>query len=304
MPSVGLPAATDPSACVQGDFVAIDAAELTAAAKLELDALTEGGAKLVGCIMTHPFHTLAIPAFHAAYPATESRKYYGCKWQQQGLRFASPCPPPLSAQPATSVMDAVCGACGRPGPTVSMPARASVSSLPPLSHPPAYRPTYLHPTSTCLPACLHACYAHSLRAGPRHCRAILKDSAGAPIVWAGGDLNEPCVRRAFEPDIEMRIPAGAEFVDPQVSQSGRQAGSPPATQTRQAGRNEGRNKGNALLVPVPPPPALVPLLAAVGHVLCTAHCTFTYRHSDWMLPAGPGVGGPSCVGHAHTYDIV
>ena len=52
-----------------GNFVAIDAAVLSPKAKLELDELTDGGEKLVGCIMTHPFHTLAIPDFHAAIGA-------------------------------------------------------------------------------------------------------------------------------------------------------------------------------------------------------------------------------------------
>ena len=58
--------------------MAIDASVLTPAAKKELDELTENGSKLVASLHTHPFHTLAIPAFHAAYPATADRKYYGC----------------------------------------------------------------------------------------------------------------------------------------------------------------------------------------------------------------------------------
>ncbi|KAJ3414166.1 hypothetical protein HDV05_007028 [Chytridiales sp. JEL 0842] len=43
---------------------------------------------------------------------------------------------------------------------------------------------------------------------PRHLRRI-KD-----IPWAG-DLNEAEVRDKWSPEVEMRIPAGAEFVDPQ-----------------------------------------------------------------------------------------
>ena len=43
---------------------------------------------------------------------------------------------------------------------------------------------------------------------------ITEDATGAQISWSG-DLNDPCTRKVFEPDIEMRIPAGSEFVDPQ-----------------------------------------------------------------------------------------
>ena len=48
---------------------------------------------------------------------------------------------------------------------------------------------------------------------PRHL-GIRSDTAGAPIVWFG-NLNDMCARTAFEPDISMRIPAGAEFINPQ-----------------------------------------------------------------------------------------
>ena len=127
--SVSVVLQTHMSVCklADGNFVAIDAAVLSPKAKLELDELTDGGEKLVGCIMTHPFHTLAIPDFHAAYPATATRLYYGC---------------------------------------------------------------------------------------PRHCRTILEDSSGAAIKWAG-NLNCLEVRKSFESDLEMRVPAGSEFVDPQ-----------------------------------------------------------------------------------------
>mmetsp|Transcript_1561 Transcript_1561/g.2793 ORF Transcript_1561/g.2793 Transcript_1561/m.2793 type:complete len:319 (-) Transcript_1561:317-1273(-) len=109
-----------------GDFVSIDAVTLSSKAKSELDQLTQNGEKLVGCLHTHPFHTMAIPAFHAAYPGTDHRKYYGC---------------------------------------------------------------------------------------PRHLKKIREDSSGAPITWAG-DLNTCAARDRFLPDLEMRIPAGSEFVNP------------------------------------------------------------------------------------------
>lgn len=77
-------------------------------------------------IHTHPFHTRAIPAFHAAYPVARHRKFYGC---------------------------------------------------------------------------------------PRHINLISEDTNGSTIAWEG-DLNKCSVRSLFAPDIEMRIPAGSEFVDP------------------------------------------------------------------------------------------
>lgn len=110
-----------------GEFVSIDAATLTPEALAELNALTAGGTKLIACLHTHPFHTLAIPALHAEFPATETRRYFGC---------------------------------------------------------------------------------------PRHLKVITEDSAGNTIAWSG-DLNDPCVRQSFQPELEMRIPAGSEFVDPQ-----------------------------------------------------------------------------------------
>mmetsp|Transcript_144827 Transcript_144827/g.204947 ORF Transcript_144827/g.204947 Transcript_144827/m.204947 type:complete len:313 (+) Transcript_144827:44-982(+) len=109
-----------------GNMVAIDAAKLSKAAKAELDELTANGDKLVACLNTHPFHTVAIPAFHAAYPATEKRRYIGC---------------------------------------------------------------------------------------PRHIRKITEDAAGAKINWSANFLDAD-VLNAFSPDLEMRIPDGAEFDDP------------------------------------------------------------------------------------------
>ena len=49
---------------------------------------------------------------------------------------------------------------------------------------------------------------------PRHILKFVVDSVGNPITWFGS-LNDACVRRTFEPDIFMQIPAGAEFVNPQ-----------------------------------------------------------------------------------------
>ena len=65
-------------------FVALDAVEFTSAAARaqffdELNELTNDGENLVAVITTHPFHTLAIPSFHAKYPSTGGRtKWYGC----------------------------------------------------------------------------------------------------------------------------------------------------------------------------------------------------------------------------------
>lgn len=80
-PGINLNPKTHMSIAQLGDgkgFVAIDAAALTPAAKAELDELTEDGKKLVASMHTHPYHTVAIPAFHAAYPAGPKRRYLGC----------------------------------------------------------------------------------------------------------------------------------------------------------------------------------------------------------------------------------
>ena len=54
-----------------GDFVAIDCVDLTGQDELkaELDELTEGGTRLAAVLNTHPYHSLGIDSFHAAYPA-------------------------------------------------------------------------------------------------------------------------------------------------------------------------------------------------------------------------------------------
>jgi len=48
---------------------------------------------------------------------------------------------------------------------------------------------------------------------PRHLRTKTQDAAGNPIIWAG-DLETDEARAAFEPELSMRIPAGAEFNNP------------------------------------------------------------------------------------------
>ena len=71
---------THMSVCRLADdrFIAIDAAPLSEEAQRELAELTRQGSSLVAVIMTHPFHTLSIPGFHALYPSSEARPWYGC----------------------------------------------------------------------------------------------------------------------------------------------------------------------------------------------------------------------------------
>jgi len=57
-----------------GKFLVIDTIPLTPKIKSEIDKLTENGSKIEAVLATHPFHTLAFPAFHEAYP---NAKYYG-----------------------------------------------------------------------------------------------------------------------------------------------------------------------------------------------------------------------------------
>jgi len=61
-----------------GEFVALDCVEMTPAIIKQIDDITDGGKLLTGVVCCHPFHTLAIPSFHAAYPSGDKRKYYGC----------------------------------------------------------------------------------------------------------------------------------------------------------------------------------------------------------------------------------
>lgn len=114
-----------------GGFVVVDSVKLTPQAKEELDELTENGRRIEAVLQTHPYHTVAIQSFHALYPSSATRKWFGC---------------------------------------------------------------------------------------PRHLKLYSADGAGNAISWAG-DLSKFCVRKTFEPDLAMEIPAGAEFDDPQ----------PPAT---------------------------------------------------------------------------
>lgn len=58
-----------------GKFLVIDAVPLTEQMKTEIDEFTDNGEKIEAVILTHPFHTLAIPAFYKAYPKPP---YYGC----------------------------------------------------------------------------------------------------------------------------------------------------------------------------------------------------------------------------------
>jgi len=58
-----------------GKFVVVDTIPLTDEIKGEIDQLTENGTQIEAVLATHPFHTLAFPAFHAAYP---NAAYYGC----------------------------------------------------------------------------------------------------------------------------------------------------------------------------------------------------------------------------------
>lgn len=51
-----------------GKFLIIDTVPLEEEHKAALDALTENGALIEAVVATHPFHTLAFPAFYKAYP--------------------------------------------------------------------------------------------------------------------------------------------------------------------------------------------------------------------------------------------
>jgi hypothetical protein len=100
-----------------GRFLVIDTVQLTEGLRSEIDKLTENGSKIEAVIGVHPFHTLAFPSFHQAYPKAP---YYGT---------------------------------------------------------------------------------------PRHLRKLTE------IPWAGS-LDDCNIRKKWEPEVEMRIPAGAEFVNP------------------------------------------------------------------------------------------
>jgi len=57
-----------------GNFLVVDTIPLTPSIKQEIDALTANGTKMEAVIATHPFHTLAFPAFFKEYPNVS---YYG-----------------------------------------------------------------------------------------------------------------------------------------------------------------------------------------------------------------------------------
>jgi hypothetical protein len=57
-----------------GKFLILDTVELDHQLKSEIDQLTDNGKNIEAVIGTHPFHTLAFPAFHTAYPNVP---YYG-----------------------------------------------------------------------------------------------------------------------------------------------------------------------------------------------------------------------------------
>ncbi|CEP00134.1 unnamed protein product (mitochondrion) [Plasmodiophora brassicae] len=66
-----------------------------------------------------------------------------------------------------------------------------------------------HPFHTTAFPAFHEAYPNAKYYGtPRHLRKL------PDIAWAG-DVNDERVRAMFEPDVSMRIPAGAEFVNPE-----------------------------------------------------------------------------------------
>lgn len=57
-----------------GKFLVIDTVEMNDRLRQEIDQLTHRGEKIEAVIATHPFHTLAFPAFYQLYPKPA---YYG-----------------------------------------------------------------------------------------------------------------------------------------------------------------------------------------------------------------------------------
>lgn len=57
-----------------GNFLIIDAIELSPQIKSEINQLTENGSKIEAVLATHPFHTTAFPEFYKAFP---NPNYYG-----------------------------------------------------------------------------------------------------------------------------------------------------------------------------------------------------------------------------------
>eukprot|EP01013_Petalomonas_cantuscygni_P017323 TRINITY_DN34462_c0_g1_i1.p1 TRINITY_DN34462_c0_g1~~TRINITY_DN34462_c0_g1_i1.p1 ORF type:complete len:280 (+),score=45.97 TRINITY_DN34462_c0_g1_i1:337-1176(+) len=58
-----------------GRFLVIDAVDMNDDQKAQFDELTSSGSLIEAVLATHPFHTLALPSFYAAYPKAT---YYGC----------------------------------------------------------------------------------------------------------------------------------------------------------------------------------------------------------------------------------
>ena len=57
-----------------GKFLIIDTVEMNDRLRQEIDLLTKNGENIEAVLATHPFHTLAFPAFYKAYPKPA---YYG-----------------------------------------------------------------------------------------------------------------------------------------------------------------------------------------------------------------------------------
>lgn len=60
-----------------GKFVVIDTVDITTDIQRELNELTKDGSLIAAVVATHPWHTVFFPAFHALYPATADRRYFG-----------------------------------------------------------------------------------------------------------------------------------------------------------------------------------------------------------------------------------
>lgn len=65
-----------------GKYLIIDTVPLDPQLKHEIDELTNNGEDIEAVFATHPFHSLAFPAFHAAYPKVE---YFGTPRHRRNL---------------------------------------------------------------------------------------------------------------------------------------------------------------------------------------------------------------------------
>jgi hypothetical protein len=76
---LGVDIKTHMSVCrVSSGYICIDCVSLSPEQKAELDQLTCNGEKIVAVLNTHPFHTMAIKGFHAQYPSSDKRRWFGC----------------------------------------------------------------------------------------------------------------------------------------------------------------------------------------------------------------------------------